>query len=120
MHYQLFHNQSAGFMRAYEPGDHLVTGYRGEFPGEAILGQCVLLKPRTDLPLIDVMTGLAERIFRIHNMDDRPDGQTAPSLSVGDVVVIGEVALSVSSVGWVLVNPPLVALIDNVLDEYMP
>ena len=29
-----------------------------------------------------------EAVFARHNRDDRPDGQTAPSLSVGDVIAV--------------------------------
>lgn len=96
LRYQLHHNQSASFRRPYEPGDVLVPGWIGEFP------PC--FKPRTDAPLFDVMVGLADTIFARHNRDDRPDALRAPSLSVGDVVTIGEVALSVASIGWVQVD----------------
>jgi hypothetical protein len=93
MHYQLYHNMSASFSRAYAPGDHLVTGYREEFPS--------CFRPLAEP---DIFVRLAEHIFQKHNRDDRPDGQTAPSLSVGDVVVIGEAALSVDCCGWVNVH----------------
>ncbi len=96
MHYQLFHNRSAGFWRTYEPGDELVAGYRGEFP------PCFSI--RDDLDPREALLGIAEVIFAKHNRDDRPDGKTAPSLSVGDVVVIGEVALSVDRLGFVFVT----------------
>ena len=108
MHYQLFHNQTASFCRSYEPGDVLVEGYRGEFPA--------CFEPRTDVPVDDMMFRLAEVVYMKHNRDDRPDGKTAPSLSVGDVVVIGEVALSVASVGFEVVTmPPSVPEIDDAL-----
>ena len=44
----------------------------------------------------------AERVFIRHNRDDRPDGQLCPSMSTGDVVVIGEIALTVESVGFTI------------------
>lgn len=96
MHYQLYHNETARFGRPYEPGDELTKGYRGEFP------PCFSI--REDLDPQEAHIRLAEVIFQKHNRDDRPDGRTAPSLSVGDVVVIGEVALSVASIGWEFVT----------------
>lgn len=96
MHYQLFHNQTSHFWRPYEPGDELVAGYRGEFP------PCFSI--REDLDSQEALLRLAEVIFAKHNRDDRPDGRTAPSLSVGDVVVIGEVAMTVDRIGFKLVT----------------
>jgi hypothetical protein len=69
MRYEILHNIDAMFIRGYEPGDRLIRGYTGTLTtGET--------PPAT------------ERIFAIHNRDDRPDGKDAPSLSVGDVVVL--------------------------------
>ena len=91
--YTLYHNLSSTSDRgrglgplsgAYEPGDKLVRGWRAQVsiddpaePGEAL-----------------------ETVFDLHQQDGRPDGQLAPSLSVGDVVVLGESAWSVIRVGW--------------------
>jgi hypothetical protein len=36
------------------------------------------------------LNAIAERLFARHNRDHRPDGQLCPSMSVGDVIVIGE------------------------------
>jgi hypothetical protein len=47
---------------------------------------------------------LAEDVFASHNRDDRPDGQLCPSMSVGDVVMFGEVAMSVDDVGFARVD----------------
>ena len=91
MRYRIFHNQTAMFWRPYEPGDVLVPGYEGD-TGESVFPLALSLRDRARYE--------AEIVFRIHNMDDRPDGRTAPSLSVGDVVVFGEVALSVDRFGW--------------------
>jgi hypothetical protein len=52
-------------------------------------------------PSVEVV---AERVFQRHNQEDRPDGRLCPSMSVGDVVVIGEVALSVAPVGFTQVD----------------
>ena len=41
-----------------------------------------------------------EQLFAKHNRDDRPDGQLCPSMSVGDVVILGETAYTVESIGW--------------------
>jgi hypothetical protein len=42
----------------------------------------------------------AERVFVRHNRDDRLDGLPCPSMSTGDVVVIGETDLTIESVGF--------------------
>lgn len=96
MHYQVHHNHSARCCRPYEHGDVLVPGYREEFPA------CFSL--RTDIPLFEAMQGLAETVFVKHNSDDRPDGQTAWSLSLGDVVTIGEIAFAVDRIGWTRID----------------
>ncbi len=94
--YQLLHNQTARFWRGYQAGDELVEGYRGEFPA------CFSIRP--DIDPQAAFLRLAEVIYAKHNRDDRPDGRTAPSLSIGDVVVIGEVAMTVQDVGFTFVD----------------
>ena len=90
MKYTNYTNMDARFMRTYEPGDRLVRGWQGELD---------------DIWLInESLTGLAEIVYGIHNRDDRPDGRMCPSMSVGDVVVIGEVALSVDLAGFKVVQ----------------
>jgi hypothetical protein len=85
--YTNYTNIDASFCRPYEPGDRLVKGWSGEV--EANGG--------TDFD------ALVELIYARHNRDDRPDGRLCPSMSVGDVVVIGETALSVASIGFIRV-----------------
>ena len=87
--YTNYTNVDARFARPYQLGDRLVRGYSGT---------------------IDIYGGerieeIAERLFARHNRDDRPDGLLCPSMSVGDVVVIGEVAVSVDTCGWCRVQP---------------
>jgi len=82
--YQLFHNQSSHYLRGYEPGDELREGWVGEVDHDPA---------KSELPVLD-------QIWWIHNRDDRPDGQIAPSLSVGDVIVLGETAFAVQMVGF--------------------
>jgi hypothetical protein len=53
------------------------------------------------LPRFEV---LAEDVFARHNRDDRPDGQLFPSMSIGDVVMFGEVAMSVDGLGFARVD----------------
>jgi hypothetical protein len=72
MKYSICHNLDARFMRGYEHGDRLVQGYQGTIEAEGRNAK-----------------ELAEAIFAKHNRDDRPDGNSAPSLSVGDIVTIG-------------------------------
>jgi hypothetical protein len=82
--YRNYTNGAAPFMRGYQPGDVLIAGWAGTESLDESL---------------DVFA-VAERIWIRHNRDDRPDGQLCPSLSVGDVVVIGETALTVESAGF--------------------
>ena len=85
--YSLYTNVDGGFMKPYQRGERLADGYSGKI--EAADETWVTL----------------ERIFVRHNMDDRPDGQTNPSLSVGDVVVLGNgEAWSVNDAGFVQVE----------------
>jgi hypothetical protein len=81
-------NMDAGFGGVYEPGQRLVRGYTGTLV--------------VDDPL--AIEAIAERIFRLHNRDGRPDGSLCPSMSVGDVIVIGETAISCDRFGWKLVR----------------
>ncbi len=92
MQYQCWTNIDARFARAYEPGDRLVRGWQGEMEPEFF-----------DSGNVDFAT-MAEQVFDWHNRDDRPDGQMCPSMSVGDVVQFGEVALSVAFMGFTKVS----------------
>jgi hypothetical protein len=82
--YTNYTNVDAGFVRPYERGDRLVRGHVGTIEVESG----------------DGVTAIAERLFARHNRDDRPDRQLCPSMSVGDVIVIGEIAVSVAGVGF--------------------
>lgn len=88
MNYSIFHNLDARCWREWTAGDRLATGLTGS-------------TPNFDLRDIEI---LLEGIFAIHNAPDRPDGWTAPSLSIGDVVVVGESAWSVGRRGWIPVS----------------
>lgn len=68
----------------YEPGEVLIAGWAGTITVDESL---------------DVFAA-AERIWVLHNSDDRPDDQLCPALSVGDVVVLGETTLTVEPAGW--------------------
>lgn len=86
--YDIFHNIDARWMRAYEPTDRLIEGWSGRFDNRDI----------------DDVNSACDVIFAMHNRDDRPDGQLAPSLSVGDVVKLwlnGRYDMrSVDNFGW--------------------
>ena len=84
--YTNFTNIDASFIRPYEPGDRLVQGWTGEVEIDS-----------------DNFDRLVEVIYARHNRDDRPDGRLCPSMSIGDVIIIGETALSVASIGFVRV-----------------
>ncbi len=83
-------NREVWGLRGYQPGDQLTRGHEGDIDGYATS--------------FDELRVLAERVFEKHNRDDRPDGQVCPSMSVGDVVVFGEVAMTVMPIGFAAVN----------------
>jgi hypothetical protein len=93
--YTLWTNVSSGFRRIYQPGDSLVRGFAGVVDAESIADASALL-------------------FARHNRDDRPDGQIAPSMSVGDVIEFSECALSVADIGFAVV---VIADRDRVTDR---
>lgn len=70
MRYTNYTNMDARFCRGYRPGDRLVRGWSGDI----------------DVPEGEPKIVTLERLFAIHNRDDRPDGQMCPSMSVGDCV----------------------------------
>lgn len=72
----------------YNEGDLLVRTYEGEQGSRG-----------------DPVVAL-EQIFARHNADDRPDGNVGPSLSIGDVVVLGDQAHAVHFIGWKNVPVP--------------
>ena len=103
--YVLWHNLDAMFSRPYQPGDTLVRGWAGTIEVDDLVG--ATLDDNGTMALFDPMRVLragAAKVFAAHNRDERPDGFTAPSLSVGDVVQFGEVALSVDRRGFVRVD----------------
>jgi hypothetical protein len=89
MQYTNYTNLDSRYARPYEPGDRLVRGWTDEISAESFLGA-------TELVL--------EHLFAKHNRDDRPDGQLCPSMSIGDVIVIGEAAWSITFCGFVAVQ----------------
>ena len=105
-------NIDASFCRPYEPGDRLVKGWTGNLPS--------CFEPRTDIDTVEVMQRVAEVIFVHHNRDDRPDGRLCPSMSIGDVIVIGEIALSVGRIGFVVVTlDPADLIVDRTWSEVL-
>ena len=100
--YTNYTNLDARFGRPYEPGDRLVKGWTGEIDAYA---------SPVD-PSKSTMIA-AELLFGRHNRDDRPDGRMCPSMSVGDVIVFGEVAVSVASMGFVFVTVDAADLITD-------
>jgi hypothetical protein len=86
--YTNYTNLDARFGRGYEPGDRLVKGWTGEIDVTAFEH------------LDEIAVPILEAIFARHNRDDRPDGRLCPSMSVGDVIVIAEIAWTVLGTGW--------------------
>jgi hypothetical protein len=96
--YQCWTNLDGGRLGPYRPGDRLVRGWTGVLD---------LSEPSPQLE------PLAEMVFARHNRDDRPDGPPCPSMSVGDVVMFGEAALSVDAIGFATVDVDLADLITD-------
>jgi hypothetical protein len=87
MKYTNYTNLDARFARSYEHGDRLVKGWTGHIALDAMTTEAAL--------------DACERIYVLHNRDDRPDGLLCPSLSIGDVTIIGdEAAFSVDDIGF--------------------
>lgn len=99
--YTNYTNTGSAFMRGYERGDPLVRGYSGEIATSMFDH------------LLDPTDAILERIFALHNRDDRPDGRLCPSMSVGDVVILGETAWTVLPSGWERVDLDLRDLITD-------
>jgi hypothetical protein len=82
MRYRIFHNVDSLWMRPHRPTDRVVAGYHGDIDG------------------VDDVESACRAIMARHNRDDRPDGCDAPSLSVGDVIVVGETTWTVAALGF--------------------
>ena len=90
--YTLWTNLDSRFRGQYEAGSHrLVRGYMSTTPLEQDSDD------RDDLLL-------CEEIWQLHNRDNRPDGQMAPSLSVGDVIELPGGSYSVCGEGFAQVE----------------
>lgn len=85
--YRNYTNGAAVFGRGYEPGDTLIAGWAGTIDAEQLDSEAAV-------------RAIAERIFERHNADDRPDGRLCPSMSVGDVIAFGEIAVTVERCGF--------------------
>jgi hypothetical protein len=118
--YKLHHNLSARFMRPANQGDLVIEGYEGTIEAN---------------PNDRTKTAPCDAVFARHNRDDRPDGRTAPSLSVGDLVTITDTdgagrwivtTWTVRPTGWEMFNLDLVNIhigpwseyASGLLDEY--
>jgi len=100
--YTNYTNIDASYCRPYEPGDRLVKGWSGEI----------------EVGLVPSFDDIVEIIYALHNRDDRPDGRLCPSMSVGDVVIVGESALSVASIGFIRVAvDPADLIVDRTWSE---
>lgn len=82
------------YLDGYQPGDPMVETWRGEIEDESgTLGQM-------SQPVI------LERIYIRHNREDRPDGRIGPSLSIGDVLCVGEQSFACRMRGFEEVPTP--------------
>src|SRR5215467_10138396 len=90
MKYEIWSNVSLRPMRffsGYEPGDKMKKSWEGELDISQLTGG-------------EVTNRLLDWIWHKFNQDDRPNGQIAHSLSIGDVVVLDGEAFAVANVGW--------------------
>jgi hypothetical protein len=72
--YTILHGTKPGrFFDGYSEGDLMVEGYSGSVEAPSMEDAC-------------------EAVFAFHNQDNRPDWYKAPSLSVGDVVLVDGLA----------------------------
>jgi hypothetical protein len=86
MEYTILHN--VNFVRGwkangYEVGDALALGWSGEVPFDG-----------------EIDENLLEQIWIRHNRDQRPDRETCPSLSMGDVLLLNDNAYTVCGIGF--------------------
>ena len=108
MNYKILHNVGSekSFLDGYRQGDFLVVGFEGEIDLSGDITSGSLEKT-------------AEMVFYRHNRDDRPDAETAPSLSVGDVIVFGEIAVSVLPIGFTHVTVDPSDILDETFIEFI-
>lgn len=66
---------------AYNPDDTFVVGWQEEI--------------KADSP-----DAVPEKMWALHNADNRPSGRTCRSMCMGDVVVVGEIAFACEAVGF--------------------
>jgi hypothetical protein len=85
---------------AYRADDKFVVAWRDEIEAE---------RPE-DVP---------EIMFARHNADNRPSGQTCRSMSVGDVVVVGETAYACESAGFRALDAAPRGIRQETFVEYM-
>jgi len=74
----------------YQPGDHLQPVWS-------------FLVPASTLRSLDKMRDACETAFHVLNVD-HPNGWADRSMSVGDIVMFGEVAMVCEMVGWGVVS----------------
>lgn len=102
--YTNYTNIDGDWRSGYTRGNRLVMGYSGEITPAAIEGIDCISEP---------IAYVLEFIFATHNRDDRPDGRLCPSMSIGDVIVLGETAWTVTRDGFERVDLDLRDLITD-------
>ena len=114
MKYKIFHN--VNFDRVwkktgYEVGDPLASGWSDEIDHVETVNDHLL-----------------EQLWVRHNRDERPDNRTAPSLSMGDVLIVDGNAYTICAVGFrpVVVSEhdvtgaSFIDFMDQIKDEAVP
>lgn len=70
-------------------------------------------------PLTPDVNEMLEALFMRHNRDDRPCGQDGPSLSIGDVVILGNDAYTVARRGFDKIDVRELLVLDESYVEYV-
>ncbi len=100
MKYQIWSNVSyrnkldrdyVQFMDGYRPEAPMLMSHEDEAP------MVLVADPAMRAPMLEA---LLESIFALFNVDERPNGKIVHSLSVGDVVKVGDEAYAVKTLGW--------------------
>lgn len=95
--YRILHNVTARFMRGFVPDDLLIRGWESTI---VIEGDPVPFTRVDDPEFVERMRLVCDHVFGRHNHDGRPDGQLAPSISVGDVIRVKQTGLAWAEGGY--------------------
>jgi hypothetical protein len=96
--YTIFLNSSSQFLRPYRVGDKMTLMHNGTVDTDKLLSSEKIADNSAKL------NHVLNKIFTYFNNSNDCCGSSHRSMSVGDVVVLGEFAFSCVENGWVPVN----------------